>query len=567
VEGRRVALLVATDRYQDSGLSRLAAPASDAKMLEAVLCDRGIAGFKVTRLYNKPNAAVGKAIGDFYRDCRRDDLTLLYFTGHGLKDDYGQLYLAMTDTARDNLQFTGVRGEQIRMAMEECRSRQNVLILDCCYAGAFPAGAGIKGDAAVHALEQLGGRGSVVLTSSDAMQYSFEGNHLTETGPAALRAGPSSLFTRFLVEGLSTGRADLDGDGNITLDELYGYVHDRVTEEQPQQRPKKKEDVEGRILFARNVHWTVPSQISNIASGPNSVAKLTALDELRGLYDGGNNIVRQRVLEVVRVLARDDNMSVSEAANHFLAESKKEPLAAERAPREVPGAGSGAAGRDQAFEEDGRRGLLRFIRRRSRLELRLAALASLAVVISAIIGGLLLFSSGPPPGLPPPPPGMRVTDNRGAISVVVPRAWGDVLGNGWIPQEHISGITYGTRIGPGLNAAPNIGAWFKDLTTPGIFVGASQLLVKAGYNPVTALSAIASPCDFSSTRPAASHGLTGYQDIWTCPHSTTRWQTVALWPRNHSFIAFIELKIVAPVDQASGDRALASLSIRPTRIG
>jgi uncharacterized caspase-like protein len=86
------------------------------------LRDAAIAGFEVTQLYNRPNAEVGRAIGNFYRDRRREDLTLLYFTGHGIKDDYGQLYLAMTDTDRENLQFTGVRGEHIRLAMEACRS-------------------------------------------------------------------------------------------------------------------------------------------------------------------------------------------------------------------------------------------------------------------------------------------------------------------------------------------------------------------------------------------------------------------------------------------------------------
>jgi hypothetical protein len=50
--------------------------------------------------------------------------------------------------------------------------------------------------------------------------------------------------------------------------------------------------------------------------------------------------------------------------------------------------------------------------------------------------------------------------------------------------------------------------------------------------------------------------------MWTCPKSTTRYETVALWPRSHSFIAFIELKIVTPADQASGNRALTSLSVR-----
>ena len=316
--GRRVALLVATDRYRDTGLSRLAAPASDARQLAAVLRDTRIAGFEVTTLYNKPHYVVGRAIGDFYRDRRGNDLTVLYFTGHGVKDEDGQLYLAMTDTDRENLPFTGVPSEQIRAAMEGSRSRQKVLVLDCCYAGAFPVGLGIKGDPAVHALEQLGGRGCVVLTSSDAMQLSFERNQVTETGPASLRSGPSSLFTRFLIEGLRTGKADLDGDGDITLDELYSYVHDRVTDEQPLQRPKKKEDIEGRICFAQNIYWTVPSRISDAANSPYPPGKLSALEELRSLHYRGNAIVKQRVLETVRLLAGDDSKSVSGAASQFL---------------------------------------------------------------------------------------------------------------------------------------------------------------------------------------------------------------------------------------------------------
>lgn len=199
-----------------------------------------------------------------------------------------------------------------------------------------------------------------------------------------------------------------------------------------------------------------------------------------------------------------------------------------------------------------------------------AALVGLVVIISATVAGFMLFGpasgscqpgrcpAGPSPGLPSPPPGVRVTDQTGAVSVLVPKSWGDVVGDGWHPQ----GVFNGTLIGPGLNASPNNGDWFNDLTTPGIFVGASKLLVADHYDPLSSLSTFASPCDFSSMQSAASNGLTGYQDTWTCPHSTTRFETVALWPRNHSFIAFIELKIVTPADEASGKRALASLSIR-----
>jgi peptide/nickel transport system substrate-binding protein len=320
VEGRKFALLVATDRYQDTGLSRLSAPATDARQLATVLRNPRIAGFEVSRLYNRPHHLVGKAIGDFYRDRSRDDLTLLYFTGHGVKDERGQLYLAMTDTDRENLPFTGVHGEQIKAAMEQCRARRNVLVLDCCYAGAFPVGLGAKGDTAVHALDRLGGRGCVVLTSSDAMQLSFEGSQVTETGPASLRSGPTSLFTRFLVEGLRTGRADLDGDGDITLDELYNYVHDRVVDEQPLQRPKKKADIEGQIYFAQNMNWKLPPRITDAVSGPYATGKLSALEELRSLHNRGNPVVKQRVLETLRTLADDDSKSVSEAASQFLVE-------------------------------------------------------------------------------------------------------------------------------------------------------------------------------------------------------------------------------------------------------
>ena len=68
--------------------------------------------------------------------------------------------------------------------MESCVSRQKVLILDCCYSGAFPAGRLAKGDTEVHALERFHGRGRTVLTASDATQYSFEGDRAHGDGHA-----------------------------------------------------------------------------------------------------------------------------------------------------------------------------------------------------------------------------------------------------------------------------------------------------------------------------------------------------------------------------------------------
>ncbi|MGW3246541.1 caspase, EACC1-associated type, partial [Streptomyces sp. NPDC001070] len=304
--GRRLALLVATYDYEDTGLRRLTTPAHDAEAFAAVLQDPDIAGFEVTTLINEPHYRVGEAISDLYRERRRDDLTLLYFTGHGLKDDDGRLYLATANTRRSSLLFTSLPAEQIDQAMSGSMSRRNVLILDCCYSGAFPAGR-TKGDTDVHTLERFQGRGRTVLTASDATQYSFEGNQ--PQGEAA-----QSVFTRYLVAGLRDGSADLDGDGDITIDELYSFVHDRVVDEMPQQRPKKQDNVEGRIVIARNVNWSLPAHLRNAIDSPIANARIDALDGLARLYRIGNETVRGTVLEEIRRLATDDSRGVSAAA-------------------------------------------------------------------------------------------------------------------------------------------------------------------------------------------------------------------------------------------------------------
>ena len=105
---RRSALLIATYRYEDATLRQLTAPARDAEALADTLRNPEIADFDVTILVNEPYHIILQAIGEFYNNRRRDDLTLLYFTGHGLKDDQGRLYLATTNTKRDRLLFTGL---------------------------------------------------------------------------------------------------------------------------------------------------------------------------------------------------------------------------------------------------------------------------------------------------------------------------------------------------------------------------------------------------------------------------------------------------------------------------
>jgi hypothetical protein len=309
--GARKALVVATYDYRDTGLRRLAAPEHDAESLAAVLADPDVAGFDVTTLVNEPHHVVGEAIADFYAGCLRDDLALLYFSGHGLKDDEGRLHLAMSNTRREALLFTAISAAQLNDAMDASASRRKVLILDCCYSGAFPAGRVAKSDEGVQTLERFQGKGRAVLTASDATQYAFEGDSLTG-------AGSSSVFTRYLVEAIRSGAADLDEDGDIALDELYSYVRERVVAEVPQQRPKKQEDVDGRILIARNVHWKLPAHLRHAVESPIAAQRLSAVDGLAHLHRMGNDVVRAAVAGQIAALVADDSRSVSAAATALL---------------------------------------------------------------------------------------------------------------------------------------------------------------------------------------------------------------------------------------------------------
>ena len=244
----RFALIIANDKYEDQELKKLDSPASDAEQLEKVLKDPTIGGFEVKKLSNEPWHKLREEIDNFFNERRRDDLLFIYFACHGIKDEDGRLYFATANTHRKNLNVTGIEADFVNQAMFRSRSRKQVLLLDCCYGGAFASGYAARANKEVDTREHFKeGRGKVVITASDATQFAFEDKKLVEKGQVG------SIFTRALVHGLKTGEADRDKDGQISENELYDYIHDRVTDEKPIQKPRKWVfDVEGNIIIAKN---------------------------------------------------------------------------------------------------------------------------------------------------------------------------------------------------------------------------------------------------------------------------------------------------------------------------
>jgi uncharacterized caspase-like protein len=232
--GVRSALIVASYDYEDPGLRRLRAPSRDAEALGQVLRDPQIGGFSVRTMLNEPAHVVNEAVEEFFADRTPDDMLLLHFSGHGIKDEGGELYLAAANTKLHRLGATAVPAEFVNRRMGRSRSRRVVLLLDCCYAGAFERGMLPRADTSVDIESQFGGRGRAVITASSAMEYAFEGAELADVGEPR-----PSVFTTALVEGLESGEADRDQDGYVGLDELYDYVYDQVQATTPHQTPGK----------------------------------------------------------------------------------------------------------------------------------------------------------------------------------------------------------------------------------------------------------------------------------------------------------------------------------------
>ncbi|MCC6568582.1 MAG: SUMF1/EgtB/PvdO family nonheme iron enzyme [Anaerolineales bacterium] len=317
----KFALVIANTEYQDTSFAKLTAPGRDAEEFAQVL--RNLASFTdVQVLLNEGEGKTRRSIARFFAERKRDDLLLLYFSGHGVRNDVGQLFLAANDTEINILEASGIPADFVTQSMNNSRSQRQLLILDCCNSGAFAYGS--KSASAVG--KSMGtasafegsGFGRVVLTATDATQYAWEGDKV-------IGDTQKSVFTHFLIEGLK-GEADRDGDGRIHVDELYDYAHEQVVSRTPKQTPSKwSYKQQGDILLRENLPprevkpAPLPSDLLELLSHPNSSVRKVGIQDLIGLLNGKHLGLARGAEEKLREIAEnDDSFSFRKIASEAL---------------------------------------------------------------------------------------------------------------------------------------------------------------------------------------------------------------------------------------------------------
>ncbi|HEY2995354.1 MAG TPA: caspase family protein [Methylomirabilota bacterium] len=261
---QRWAVVIGVGHYEHPSIPRLRYSVADAESVYETLV--GVAGFKKEHVLlmtdksdKKPTLKNIKwALGTFLaRSAHKDDTVLIFFAGHGapetdprgLERDGLAKYLIPADAEEDDLYSSALPMDELHTIFNRIEAERIVAFLDACYSGAaggrtFAArktrAAGID-DQFLERLTRSKGR--AIITASRPSEVSIE---LPELG--------HGIFTYYLVNGLK-GAADLNGDGIISLQELYEYVEQQVSTKSRavggNQHPVMKGEMEGVLPLAK----------------------------------------------------------------------------------------------------------------------------------------------------------------------------------------------------------------------------------------------------------------------------------------------------------------------------
>lgn len=146
-------------------------------------------------LYNHVNALFNEG---------EADIALFYFSGHGT-DLVGGKLVTPDFTGMD----AGIPMSEILSMANKSKSKNKIIILDCCFSGRF-------GENSIsNSTESVLANGVTIITASNRDEYSME-----VSGDDGIPG--HGVFTELLIQGLKGGAADVGG--NITPASLYSFV-------------------------------------------------------------------------------------------------------------------------------------------------------------------------------------------------------------------------------------------------------------------------------------------------------------------------------------------------------
>lgn len=191
------------------GLDQLLYADDDAASFAETLTELGgLSPSNVEILIDPQPIEILEALDRIARDMESYEITVkqefvFYYSGHS--DDQGLI-----------LDNTSLSYSQLKAHLNEMDSDVTLAILDSCSSGAFTRAKGGVHRAPFMLDDSVSTEGHAYLTSSSASEISQESDLIG-----------GSFFTYFLVAGLR-GAADNNGDGRVTLNEVYQHTYNET---------------------------------------------------------------------------------------------------------------------------------------------------------------------------------------------------------------------------------------------------------------------------------------------------------------------------------------------------
>ncbi len=253
--GRIWAAIVGIDGYEK--VRPLKYAVNDAKAFRTFLLEHlGVPETNIFTLLNQEatKSQVQSLMGtQLKKKAAKDDTVYIYYAGHGAVEpdpanpdgDGFEKYLLPYDADLEDLYSSSISMKEVRTIFQRIAAERLVFIADTCYSGASGGrtllSRSTRATLSERFFERLSqGKGRIILSASSANEISQEID--------AFRHG---VFTYYLLQGLK-GKADRDGDGLITVGEVFSYVSRHVPDATGQdQHPVKKGESEGEIIIGR----------------------------------------------------------------------------------------------------------------------------------------------------------------------------------------------------------------------------------------------------------------------------------------------------------------------------
>jgi hypothetical protein len=135
---RRFGILIGNSKFpKDPNLEDLTCPKNDVQGLKKILSSKEHGDFyEIIPFVDKPHYKILPTLNRTLNNANKNDLVLIYYSGHGKLNIANRLHLATANTNSEELESTSISIGRIRELVEVSATKKVVLILDCCYSGA-----------------------------------------------------------------------------------------------------------------------------------------------------------------------------------------------------------------------------------------------------------------------------------------------------------------------------------------------------------------------------------------------------------------------------------------------